>query len=140
MTSKYILLLSEALGSILSSASFALARPEQYRLPGDITNKIGDTLKHPSREEYCWQFTDDPVFVHQEASENALDPILIPLAQAGKITQNDVAQVQSCILAKRGSFASILDIFPPSLLAGIKEYETMKTDGWFPDPPEEVVS
>lgn len=133
MTSKYILLLSEALGSILSSASFALARPEQYRLPEDITNKIGDTLKHPSREEYCWQFTDDPIFVHPEASENALDPILIPLAQAGKITQDDIAHVRSGIIAKRGSFASILDIFPLSLLDEIKEYDTMKADGWFPD-------
>lgn len=133
MTSKYILLLSETLGSILSSASFALARPEQYRSPEDITNKIGDTLKHPSREEYCWQFTDDPIFVHLEASENALDPILIPLAQAGKITQDDTTHVRSCIIAKRGSFASILDIFPPSLLSGVKDYGTMQADGWFPD-------
>jgi len=140
MSSLFVLVLTQKLGDMLIFVAFSLARPAQYQQPDDITKQVGQILKHPIRDEYCWQFTDDLIFIHPKVSQTALDQVLYPLLYAGKITQEDIDRVHADILAKRGTFANVLDIFPPALMDGVKSFEQMKEEGWFPDPPEEVLS
>lgn len=128
----FLNLLSESFGNDLVHSTFFLTKPQHLIRPEDVSSQIGRVIKHLSLEEYAWEFTDDMLLVHPQASIHALDSILSVLVSAGAIQSSEVVETQNAIESKKGQEATILEILPASLSPKIKTFDQMQADGWFP--------
>jgi hypothetical protein len=130
--SLFIGLTSKENGLALSLAAWALSKPYQLQNPDDITTTVGNVIKHPDLEKYAWSFSDDSFLIHPQANPRTLDNVLEPLVSMGILTQSDLDDTASKIYSYANSMHNILDIMPQPILNSVKDYETMKLNGWFP--------
>lgn len=133
---RYLPVLSEALGTLLSSQAWQLAKPLPFQLPGDITKQYGSTITHPVTGAFAWAFSHEPVAIHPEADPLCLDPVILPLILGGYIPAEELQATHAKILAARGKMATVLEIMPPQYGPMVKTFEQMDAEGWFIIPEE----
>jgi hypothetical protein len=127
----FLYLLSKSFGDSLVKTAFFLMKPQHLIDPADISSDVGSVIKHPTADQYAWDFSDDPLLIHPEADPHGLDAILDALIAAGACLPGEKQETQNRITAALGTFKTILDILPQSLAPLVKTFEQMDAEGWF---------
>lgn len=103
----------------LSERIWNLGLPPSVRPPENATTKYSEQAVHPGgpihpelEGEVRLAMFDTPFYVHPDADEHELDPLIQPFVDAGLVPEQDLIDVQNVIVNNRGSHINILDIIP----------------------------
>lgn len=133
---RYIPLRNEYYGKVSSQTAYTLLRPLHVRDPNDVTTALGEVIKHPTRDEWCWRIHEEPAYIHPEADVHAFDSIIDVFVAEGLVPPEAKTHVQNKITEKLGKFSELKDVIPSFWWDNSVSYDDLEAAGWFDDIPE----
>lgn len=132
----YVKNTSEAQANLFSQITLSLSNPDPA--PGTVTDKYCTIIKHPERDEWAmvWNL-ENRTRIHPDCPENAYDPLLVPLRDAGYVTQAEIDLVHNVIKVGRGGTLFLYPYFPNIFKVMTLTHEEAVADGWVVEDDEE---
>jgi len=130
--SRFIPISNVAVADLLSRRLFELSRPQNVECKDCATTHLLAWIVHPVSGAVMMEIPDGfDMPVHQMADGETVRPIVQPYVNAGKLTEQEVADLVALVQTKVGQRLVVWDIIPDFWKAMSKTREELTALGFF---------